>query len=118
MFDRIRTLLNRLHEAKEVNALTDRDLEDIGISRAQMLDFLRMPEDINERVIAMGAIFGVPAADLKRDYGLWLDLLTTCGHCTDRAACSRALDRGADPADCGFCGNRAAFADLSHPHAA
>ena len=44
--------------------------------------------------------------------------LTGRGHCTDRAACSRALDRGADPADCGFCGNRAAFADLSHPHAA
>jgi hypothetical protein len=113
MFDRIRTLLNRLHEVKEVDTLTDRDLDDIGISRAQMLDFLRMPEDINERVLAMGAIFGVPAADLKRDHGLWLDLLTTCGHCTDRAACSHALDQGADPAECGFCGNRAAFSDLS-----
>ena len=114
MFDRIRSLLNRLHEVKEVEALTDRDLADIGISRNQMLDFLRMPQDINERVIAMGAIFGVPAADLKRDYGLWLDLLTNCGHCADRTACARALGRGADKADCGFCGNRDAFEGLLH----
>ncbi len=117
MFDRIRTLIHRLHEVKEVNALTDRDLAELGLSRDQMLDFLAMPRDINERVNAMGAIFGVPAADLKRDHGLWLDLLSTCGHCADRAACSRALDQHADSADCGFCGNRAAFAGLSH-HAA
>ena len=114
MFDRIRTLIHRLHEVKEVSALTDRDLADIGLSRDQMIDFLAMPRDINKRVTAMGAIFGVPPADLKRDHGLWLDLLTTCGHCTDRAACSQALDQGALPADCGFCGNRTAFADLSH----
>lgn len=118
MFNRIRTLLHRLSEVKEVNALSDRDLSDLGLSRDQVMQFLHMPTDITERVTAMGAIFGVPEADLKRDHAQWIDLLTTCGHCADRKACSAVL--GSDhpqPADCGFCGNRRSFADLAlHPH--
>lgn len=114
MFDRIRALVRRLHEVQEVNALTDRDLDDLGMSRDQVRDFLRMPTDIADRVAAMGAIFGIPEAVLKRDHGLWVDLLSTCGHCADREACARLLALGdkANPGQAGFCGNRAAFADL------
>jgi hypothetical protein len=119
MFDRIRALIHRLHEVEEVNALTDRDLDDLGMSRAQVLDFLNMPTDIADRVTAMGAIFGIPVTHLKRDHAQWLDLLTTCGHCADRSACTRLLAMGdmVDPARADFCGNRATFADLS-PRAA
>lgn len=119
MFDRIRSLLHRLHQVQEVNAMTDRDLDDLGMTRAQVLDFLRMPTDIAQRVTAMGAIFGIPEADLKRDHGQWVDLLSTCGHCAERGACARVLQLGdmADPAQATFCGNRAVFADLA-PHAA
>jgi hypothetical protein len=115
MFDRIRTLLHRLHEVQEVNALSDRDLGDLGMSRDQVLAFLRMPQDITQRVTAMGAIFGIPESDLRRDHGQWVDLLSTCGHCADRGACSRVLALGemADPARAHFCGNRAVFADLA-----
>ena len=114
MFERIRSLLDRLHEVQEVNALSDRDLDDLGMSREQVLDFVRMPRDITERVNAMGAIFGVSEADLKRDHAQWVDILSTCGHCTSRSACSHALaDAATQPADCTFCGNRAVFADLA-----
>lgn len=115
MFDRIRSLLRHLHEVQEVNALTDRDLDDLGMTRAQVLDFLAMPTDIAERVTAMGAIFGIPEEVLKRDHGQWVDLLSTCGHCAERGACTRVLDLGdmADPAQAHFCGNRPAFADLA-----
>ena len=41
MFDRIRALIHRLHEMQEVNALSDRDLDDLGMTRDQVLDFLR-----------------------------------------------------------------------------
>lgn len=114
MFDRIRTLLHRLHEVQEVNALTDRDLDDLGMSRDQVLDFLRMPADITQRVTAMGRIFGLPPEALRRDHGQWIDLLTTCGHCADRGACARVLALGdqAVPSQAPFCGNRDAFADL------
>jgi hypothetical protein len=119
MFDRIRSLIHRLHEVQEVNALSDRDLDDLGMSRDQVLAFLRMPSDINERVTAMAAIFGLSETELKRDHGLWVELLSTCGHCTDRSACAKLLALGdqARASEADFCANRGAFADLA-THAA
>jgi len=115
MFNRIRQLIARLHEVQEVNALSDRDLDDLGMSREQLLGFLKMPRDIGERVAAMGRIFGVPDVELKRDHARWVELLTVCGYCADRAACSRVLAKGdaAQPSETHFCGNRASFAAIS-----
>ncbi|MDZ4087777.1 MAG: DUF6455 family protein [Tabrizicola sp.] len=115
MFARIRALIDRLHDVQEVNSLSDRDLADLGMTRDQVLDFLRMPRDINDRVTAMGAIFGLPETELKRDHGLWVEILSTCGHCADRGACARLLAKGdqAQPTEATFCGNREAFADLA-----
>jgi hypothetical protein len=115
MFDRIRALIHRLHDVQEVNALSDRDFDDLGMSREQVLGFLRMPSDIADRVTAMGKIFGVPEVELKRDHAQWVDLLTLCGHCTDRAACGRVLAKGAaaQPSEAQFCVNRGTFADLA-----
>ena len=123
MFDRIRALLHRLHDHAEVEALSDRDLSDLGMSRDQLHAFLRMPTDIAERVTAMGAIFGIPELELKRDHAQWVDLLSVCGHCADRSACAKVLAQAqqAAPADCGFCGNKSAFvgmANVATPHAA
>jgi len=108
MFNRIRALIDRLHEVQEVNSLSDRELDDLGLSREQVLGFLKMPHDISERVTAMGRIFGIPEVDLKRNHGQWVDLLTVCGHCSDRAACARVLATGAAarPSEVEFCGNR------------
>ena len=115
MFDRIRALIDRLHEVQEVSALTDRDLDDLGMSRDQVLAFLKMPRDISDRVTAMGRIFGLSETELKHNHALWVDLLDTCGHCADRGACARLLAKGsgADPSEADFCGNRGAFTDLS-----
>jgi hypothetical protein len=115
MFDRIRRLIDRLHEAQEVNALSDHDLDDLGMSREQLLGFLKMPRDISERVAAMGRIFGVSELELKRDHGQWVDLLTVCGHCSDRAACAHVLAKGqaAQPSEAPFCGNRNVFSTLA-----
>lgn len=120
MFDRIKALLHRWHEVQEVEALSDRDLDDLGMSREQVRAFLTLPRDVGDRVAAMGAIFGIPEADLKRDHGLWLDLLETCGHCQDRGACAVALSQGdlTQPRDCGFCPNRGSFSDLAARQAA
>lgn len=115
MFERIRALMDRLHEVQEVNSLSDRDLDDLGMSREQVLGFLKMPNDVSERVTAMGQIFGVPEVELKRNHAQWVDLLTVCGHCADRAACGHMLARGASahPSEAQFCGNRSTFADLA-----
>jgi hypothetical protein len=113
MFDRIRALLAHLHDVKEVNSLSDRDLDDLGMSRDQVLAFLRMPRDVTDRVTAMGAIFGIPQADLKRDHAQWVDLLTTCGQCGDRGRCASHLAKGKDKAEVTFCPNLPTFKDLA-----
>ena len=115
MFDRIRALITRLHDVQEVNALSDRDLDDLGMTRAQLLDFLAMPRDIDQRVTAMGAIFGLSERALKHDHGLWVELLSSCGQCADRAACGKLLAKGdaAAPSEAVFCANRDTFAELA-----
>lgn len=113
MFARIRALLSHLHDVQEVNTLSERDLSDIGISRDQVLAFLNMPQDVTDRVTAMGAIFGIPEAVLKRDRSQWVELLTTCGQCADRGRCSAVLAEGKDKVEASFCPNRPTFDTLA-----
>lgn len=115
MFDRIKTLLQRRADFKEVDAMSERDLADLGLSRDQLRDFVAMPHDLAERVTAMSRIFGVPEAELQRDHDRWVALLHSCGHCADRGACGLVLDRAelSGPRDAAFCPNGGAFAELS-----
>ena len=49
MFDRIKTLMTRWQDAKEIDALSERDLDDLGMTRDQVLAFSRMPADIADQ---------------------------------------------------------------------
>lgn len=111
MFERIKSLITRWQELKEIDALTERDLADLGMSRAQVEAFARMPHDVPDRVTAMASIFGLSEDEVRADHGRWLELLETCGHCDAREACRRVLDRAelSGPHDCAFCLNAGAF---------
>jgi hypothetical protein len=111
MFDRIKTLVDRWRDANEVASLTDRDLADLGMTRDQVEAFVRMPQDVPDRVTAMAAIFGLSEDQIKADHDGYTDLLYTCGQCKDRAACRQVLDRAATarPTDAPFCLNKTAF---------
>ena len=115
MFDRIKTLLQRWHEIQEVEALSQTDLQALGVSRDQLRAFVQMPHDVHERLTAMAALFGVPEDELRRDHAQWIEMLSSCGHCTDRRACSELLARGRlnGPEDAPFCRNRQEFGALS-----
>ncbi len=117
MFDRIKTLLERWHEIREVEALSDRDISDLGVTRDQLAHFVRMPADVEDRVTHMAAIFGLSEDEVKANHAQWVELLEVCGGCTDRVACAHVLARGeeAHPDDCSFCRNRATFAALALP---
>lgn len=112
MLEQIRALVTRWRALKEVESLTDRDLMDLGMTRAQVETFARMPLDVADRVTAMATNFGISAADLKTNYPEYLDLLTACGRCHDRAACGLVLAKGelARPSDAAFCPNAPVFA--------
>lgn len=119
MLTRIRALIDRWHQIKSLDALTDRDLSDLGMSRAQVEAFIRMPADVPDRVAKMAAIFGIPAADIRANHADYLEILGTCGQCRDRAACGHLLSRAdvARPEEAGFCPNAPSFRRL-HPVAA
>ena len=105
MFDRIKTLMTRWQDAKEIDALSERDLDDLGMTRDQVLAFSRMPADI---------------ADLRRNQQDYRDILSTCSTCRDRAKCSHLLGRGADAlaAEATFCLNAEVFeANTAQPAA-
>lgn len=111
MFERIKALMDRWHDIKEINALTDRDLEDLGMSRDQVNAFARMPRDISDRVRHMAAVFGLSDAELQSNHEDYLGLLTTCGACRSRGQCAHVLAKGTEarPEEVDFCGNVPAF---------
>ena len=115
MFDRIKALVAQWHDLKEIDALTDRDLDDLGMTRDQVRRFSRMPADIAGRVAHMATIFGLSDDDLHKDHAAYLEMLELCGTCTDRTACDRvrALGDQATPAICGFCRNADSFASAA-----
>ncbi len=119
MFDRIKTLIERWNEVREVEALSQRDLADLGMSRSQVEAFVRMPHDVPDRVVAMARIFGLDENDVKANHAEWLELLQTCGTCKERGACSFVLDRShlSHPQDCSFCLNAHRFDEKAHSHA-
>lgn len=115
MFNRLKALIQRWNEVRAVAGFSDRDLADLGLSRAQLEAFVRMPEDVPDRVLAMAAIFGLSETEVKANHGEWLELLETCGGCQDRGACALVLERGelSRPSDCGFCQNSDCFEAIS-----
>lgn len=108
MIERIKALLARWRDVAELDGLSDHDLADLGFSREQVRRFAMMPADVPGRVTAMGTIFGLTEAELRRDHGAWVDLLETCSQCGDRGPCQQMLDKAAEaqPQDAGFCPNR------------
>ncbi|MEY4981746.1 MAG: hypothetical protein RIR62_12 [Pseudomonadota bacterium] len=115
MIERVRDFLLKWRERTEIDALTDRDLRDLGLSRDQVRTIARMPADSAARMAAMARLFGITAAALTRDHALYHELLCACGSCKDRAACALVLDKGdlARPSDCAFCPNAQSFAALA-----
>jgi hypothetical protein len=111
MFDRIKALMHRWQDLKEVSQLSDRDLDDLGMTRGQVEAFVRMPHDVPDRVLAMAEIFGLSEDQVKADHAAYTDLLYTCGQCKERGACRLVLDRGdlSRPSDAEFCLNKSTF---------
>lgn len=111
MFKAFKAAMDRYQEARALDALTERDLADLGVSREQLAHFIRMPEDTPDRVLAMAHVFGLSSGEVKRDHGEWLDLVEVCAECPDRVACGHLLDKGdlANPRDATFCPNHKTF---------
>ena len=115
MLDYIRNCYARWQALREIASLRDRDIEDIGLDRATLEDIAHLPEDVPDRMVAMAGVHGLRAEDLRSDWGRYLDLVRTCGHCRVRARCGRTLAAtwGPSPEGVRFCPNAQAYAALA-----
>ena len=113
MLEGLKTLFATNADLKEIDALSERDLDEIGLARAQLRHITQMPRGVSERMTAMAAIFGVDADDLQEPRSTYADLLETCSHCNERKACATTLANPHAKAEtCGFCPNAETFAAL------
>lgn len=111
VFERLRMMFDLWRDQREIDALSDREVEDLGLTRDQLRAFARVPMDVPERLVAMAAIFGLTEADVKRNYADYLELLEVCAQCGARRECAETLDHftTAKPASCGFCPNSTSY---------
>ncbi len=113
MIEGLKSLFANHRDLKEIDALSERDLDELGLTRDQLRRIALMPRGVGERMTAMAAIFGVDADDLQEPRATYADLLETCYGCTKRKACAVTLaNPEAVAKDCGFCPNADAFALL------
>lgn len=105
----LQRFLHRQRERNAVAALTEEELDDLGLSRDRALRLASMSPDVPQRVAGMAGLFGVSGADLQRDRDTWLEMLETCEDCTKLDACRRLrlLEDFATAEQAGFCPNRA-----------
>lgn len=121
--ERFLRLFRLSRDVHEIDALSDRDLADLGVSRIEALQLASLPDDVPVRVREMATLFGIPSAELLADRRLWHELLHSCNQCADVALCHRLIARPepeepVDTASLTFCPNRATFERLSQALAA
>jgi len=113
MLTRIRRLFGRWQQLGCAQALTDRELHDLGMTRAQIMSFVTMPAEVPDRLGRMAALFGIPEDELQSNRAEYLELLQTCACCSVSGPCARLLARGPDALTehAGFCPNAPGLAN-------
>jgi hypothetical protein len=99
---------------RQLNALDDRAIADIGIAREQIPAIASAYPEAPQLLRRMMERIGVPTAPLLRDSHLRREMEWNCAACSNRSPCRRWL-KAAKPADAyrSFCPNAAALDQLS-----
>jgi hypothetical protein len=101
-----------------LQCLSDVQLPDIGISRADLMAAMAAPKDTPERMQSMAAAHGLPRDAVDKEHWRSLDIARACGQCRERAICKRWLNgqEGKIGADA-FCPNAKHYAELAMAYA-
>ena len=114
MLERLRNLLHSLRALDEIDGLSDRELSDIGLSRAEMAELATMSAAVPARMARMAALFGLTEEDLQRHRPTFLEALEVCAHCGAARTCAHRFAEGsATPSSVGFCPNVPLYRDLA-----
>lgn len=101
--------------AREIAALSDREVHDLGMDRSELLAMAQVPRKLRERMETMALVFGVDPSEVYASRGRNVDLVKTCSQCTDLERCAAELSSPANtgPERCDFCPNSAAFREIA-----
>ncbi len=104
-------LLARWQAVSEIDALSERDLDELGLSRSQARALARTPPTVTDRVARMTSVYGLTAGDMQRDVPGYRDLVAACATCGCAATCRDMLQEAArlSPDDVAFCPNAAVY---------
>jgi len=114
LMDRFLHLFRVSRDLHEIEAMNDRELADLGVTRSEAVALAQMPDDVPARVTAMAKVFGLDPAEVMQDRRVWTELLQTCAQCGDLGTCHRFMAREdpEEPVDTRrltFCPNRRTF---------
>lgn len=113
MFDWIRNT-QRDRDRKEIAALDDRDLTDIGVTREALEYLVEVDPAVYGRMTRMAARHGLTSDALQADRTGLAHLTHTCDHCTSKRRCDSALGSAmTGTADVAFCPNHAAYEGMA-----
>lgn len=111
--DHIHALQEHRRELHELDALDDRALSELDLSRDQLRRIVTTPEAVNERMTAMARRHGIAPEVFELLHQDYAHLLDTCAHCHATGACAEYLaDPGRGPMAAGFCPNHADYLAL------
>ncbi|MEZ5752333.1 MAG: DUF1127 domain-containing protein [Paracoccaceae bacterium] len=88
----LRALAKRRRDLRDLSAMSDGDLRDMGVSRAQAMGLAALPDTVPERMTAMARIFGLSPDQLQENRAEWHELLETCAHCGALSSCARFME--------------------------
>lgn len=109
LFERARRAKVRRHQETVPN---DRELADLGLSRADYAVLMQGPPGTRDRMEHLGLCFGVSAAMIDADRGTVLEIAETCARCLEKLACQRAIEGKASFA-AERCANRTRYEALA-----
>jgi uncharacterized protein YjiS (DUF1127 family) len=100
-------------ELQEIDALDDRAIEDLGLSREELRKVVTTTSAVAERMAAMARRHGLDPDQLDRFRHDYVHLLDTCAHCQATDLCAKYLaDVSEGPLAAGFCPNHADYMAL------
>lgn len=107
-FQRIARIVNAPREG----SISDLELSDLGLSRADLAMLRSGAPDARARILSMARQFGLSEDDLNAHPELSLELAEKCGHCCQAKTCRDAIRTG-DRLPQEQCPNSGLYAALS-----
>ena len=114
MFAKLMDRMARRKRLSTAQNMTDRDLSDLGVTRAQLLNFVKMPDDVLDRMGKMADVFGADLRKIQNHRESYLDAVEACHSCDAQKICRKTLaaqgPNRPKSEDIDFCPNAALYA--------